>query len=285
MCGYCVEGAILLDFLEGETTARETDLDEQWVSIYLQESRDMVGTLTLFQGSPHLPCSIAIAFCRTWDSLLQAADDRIYPVLEERYGKPAVKQFLDELRAHLDQGPWNALGDRQLYCHPPAWDTFLSDQTALVDHAEERLIAYHRSDLEGTTEDATEDAMDCENTAFFPLVFFSLCVLLKDRPYSEIIERIAVDSPRHVPCFVSNTLWLQRKAFLACVQQEGVRFILRHYDTIRLELVDYVLLKQALCHDDLALLNAHVLAHPHWAMGIDTDCIVERIAKQMASSH
>lgn len=54
MCGYCVEGAILLDFLEGETTAQENDFDEPWVSIYLQESQDMVGTLTMFQGSPHL---------------------------------------------------------------------------------------------------------------------------------------------------------------------------------------------------------------------------------------
>lgn len=78
--------------------------------------------------------------------------------------------------------------------------------------------------------------------ALFPKIFFALSMLAKHQPTSKALIRIALKNPE-TPSFDGYDLWLQRKAFTACLKEYGFEFIAYHFKNIRYELMAYALLK------------------------------------------
>jgi hypothetical protein len=61
-----------------------------------------------------------------------------------------------------------------------------------------------------------------------------------------------------MPGFDGYDLWLQRKAFNACLKAYGFEFIAYHFKNIRYELMAYALLKGGIHYDKLSELTGYI---------------------------
>ena len=96
-------------------------------------------------------------------------------------------------------------------------------------------IAYNR---------AIEEKIDIFEL-IFPAVFFSLCFSIKNKINTHLVEKIALKCPgqgrkTHFAC---NDLWLQRKALIACVKNQGHNFLIKHLEIISENHIHYILAK------------------------------------------
>ena len=298
MCGYCIESWIILNFIEREQTRRQVKLENNWVPFYLQESKDFVGIMIKTRKFGNFPGSIDIAFCRTWEILLNKKYDGVYQSMEDQFGTESINEFLFKMRNNRDCASWNSIGNGNLYVDKSCWNKFVRNKKQLIEKSEETLILYHNWWIQGNNKETSDPQKRFQETGImdpiddttpkdwdkfyllFPSVFFSLLFLLKHQSNSDIIKRIAIEYPHDVPDFFGYDLWLQRKAFITCLKEYGVRFILEHYDDIRLELIYYALLKESIFKTELNLLKEHLLSHPHGDTVIDSDSVLQLIGNQ-----
>lgn len=295
MCGYCIEGGITLDFIERQRISEKIEFENNWVPIYLQESMNFPEIIDKIKTFDNFPGSIDIAFYRLWETFLNQEYSGIFNCLVNEYGDKAIDDYLVGLKNNYHNENWKYLGVSELYINKSSWDHFLGNVNQLIEDSESTLKSYFDFWICGENKEISDPEkrmeetgiMDpIENTApkdwdsfytLFPIVFFSFLIIKRFKNDSATLRRIALQSPHDVPDFLGYDLWLQRKAFVVCVKNYGIQFVLDNYDDIRLELIYYALLKDSICTEDLDVLNNHISSHEHWVNGVDSDSVVELI--------
>jgi hypothetical protein len=79
--------------------------------------------------------------------------------------------------------------------------------------------------------------------ALYPALFFALSYLINHHSDSDIIRKIALTNLKDGADIWTKDLWLQRRAMISCVKQNGFSLIVDNLSQIRYELIYYVLLK------------------------------------------
>ena len=298
MCGYCVEAGIILDFIEHEKLSGQVEFENFWVSNYLQESENFPGIIQKLKKFNDFPSSIDIAFCRVWEMFINNEYDTAYKGLEAGLDKESIKKFLIRFYDSDDCKKWGALGDRNLYVDKQYWDRFMENKQPLIDNSIKTLMSYYDWWILGNTKEISDPADRMEKTGimdpiedtppkewnrfylFFPAVFFSLSLLSRHQSKSDIIKRIAIETPQNVPDFSGYDLWLQRKAFIVCLKEYGIQFIIDHYDKLRFELISYALLKNAISNkSEFYILEKIISSRDHFEIGLGSDSVLRLINK------
>ncbi|MBK8640475.1 MAG: hypothetical protein IPN92_20125 [Chromatiaceae bacterium] len=295
MCGYCIEGGVTLDFIERQRVSEKLEFENNWVPIYLQESTNFPEIIDRIKAFDNFPGSIDIAFYRLWEAFLNQEHDGIYHRLANEYGEKAIKDYLVGLKSNYHNENWKFLGDSELYIKKGSWEHYLGNVNQLIDDSESTLKSYLDFWICGENKEISDPEKRIEETGImdpienttpkdwnsfytlFPVVFFSFLIVKRFKNDSDFLRRIALESPHDVPDFLGYDLWLQRKAFVVCVKNYGIQFILDNYDDIRLELIYYTLIKESFCVADLDEIKDHILSHEHWVNGVDSDSVVELI--------
>lgn len=178
---------------------------------------------------------------------------------------------------------WLKLWHEDTYRNPSVWADFTHDTDRLVKESELLLKNYcdwwmlEKDEEDEEAVDVMDDVPQSDRKPFamvdamydamvaaidtaqndgqqfesvFPAVYFAFLVLRKYRPHSEVIRLIAVRSLKNTPDFFGYDLWLQRKAFLVCIQQYGFSFMVENLKDIRLELIAYAILKWKMTLED-----------------------------------
>ena len=70
MCGYCIEGGVILGFIGHEKASEKVELENNWISIYLQESKNIPEIICRLKKFDNFSGSIDIAFYRIWEMLI-----------------------------------------------------------------------------------------------------------------------------------------------------------------------------------------------------------------------
>ena len=295
MCGYCIEAAVVLDFVESEMSSNDIELENNWISIYLQESKNFPEIINKLKKFDNFSGSIDMAFCRLWEMWFCQEYDESYKLLKNDYDEECINNFFVGLQNNSDNYRWRSLGDNRLYVDTGRWEQFTANINQLIADAELTLKYYHNFWVLGVNKEISDPEKRMEETGImdpiedttstdwdklyttFPFVYFSFLILSKYQKNSNILKYIALQSPHNVPDFSGYDLWLQRKAFTACVNEYGVQFILENYKEIRLELIYYSILQKSISMMELGVLKEYLLSHDHWADGIDADSVVRLI--------
>ena len=270
---------------------------------FLQESKAPL--IKIFERSRHLSDGrfqrlLDITFCRIWESLIQNGHFRhdgfqaIEPFLEARYAieryyrHDAIEKFLSKIR-DSDMHAFAPLGDLRMYHDTSCWEALIAKTDQLILESNKMLKLYCRwwiDDREDETSNPTSQTMNDEASFYqlFPVIWFSLMVLLKHQSDSDMVKRIALETTHHLHDFDGYDLCLQRRAFLACIRHHGVAFVLEHDEDLRRELIYYALLKRAFRESDMAQLEEHLnanLSHDAF-VNISSGDVLNLIAKKGA---
>lgn len=298
MCGYCIEGGAALDFIESEKFSQYEEWVNNDITVYLQESTHFPQIIKKLKKLDGFHVSIDLAFCRLWEECSKKEFSNIYHCLVVEYGEKVIDNYLSELQNnHYLNETFNFLGDGNLYTSSACRENLFRDAKQLVEASESILVAYLDFWVDGKGKAISDPVKRLEETGviepfevttaedretfytLFPAVFFALLIIQQFNKNSELLKRIALESPHNVPDFLGYDLWLQRKAFEAAVKNHGIQFILDNYDGIRLELIYYTLIKASLCVAELDALKRHILSHQHWVSVIDSASVLELISK------
>jgi hypothetical protein len=295
MCGYCIEGGVVLYFLECEKASEMVELENNWVSIYLRETENVLGIVSRIKTFDDFSDSIDSAFYRIWEGLVFQQHNNLYNKIIHEFSAESSENFLTKLRNKNDGKAFEALGDTDLYVDSSRWDQFISNKEQLIEGSEEILNDYYNFWLLGSGKEKSDSSewmvetgiMDpIDNTipsdwdrfnSSFPMVYFSFLILVKYKSNSKLIKSIALKRPDNCPGFIGNDLWLERKAFIVCVKKHGIQFILDNYNDIRYEQIYYYLLTEPVCVEDLDVLKEKVLSNNQGIYCIDPDSVVELI--------
>lgn len=274
MCGYCIESSVMLGYVESE----QITLKPKWMLIYLQESTDWHLMLKKTIVFDQFTDAIDIAFCRMLQQYIEDGFDGSYQTIETQFDQGSISKLLIENFHHQENSLWKTLGDPSCYKSKSNWDRFIGNRHELTEASEILLrsyydywlvdkgdvsekpnsnVAYIRKKYE-IKSPPVKDAKKFK--ALFPKLFFALSFLSEYKPNSNSLIRIALSDP-DAPDFYGRELWLQRKAFMACLKNYGFEFITYHFKNIRPELMAYALFKGGIDYDSLAkltsLLNTH----------------------------
>lgn len=295
MCGYCIEGGVVLYFIQCEKASEMLELENNLLSIYLRETENVLGIVSRIKTFDDFSESIDIAFYRIWEGLVFKQNNDLYNKIIHEFSAESLEKFILKLRNEIDDKAFEALGKTELYADSNRWDQFISNKSQLVDNAEEILNDYYDFWLLGSGKSKSDPSermletgiMDpIDNTipsdwdrfnSSFPMVYFSFLILVKYKSNSKLIKSIALKRPDNCPGFIGNDLWLERKAFNVCVNKHGIQFILDNYNDIRYEQIYYYLLTEPVCVEDLDLLKEKVLSNNQGIYCIDPDSVVELI--------
>jgi hypothetical protein len=268
MCGYCIEGSVTLEYIE----SGHINLENQWASIYLQETTDLNETLEETKTLNRFDDSIGIVFCRMYEQFIAHGFNNLYQHIETVFKQTTTDQFLIERRNCQEDKIWQTLGNPQIYQDKHSWDQFISNRNQLIAASEKLLWLYYDfwlADKEERPEDPLAKVVKFGQkyqldipppkdkrrfNTLFPAIYFALEFLAKHHPRSSALIQLALKNP-DVPDFDGNDLWLQRKAFMACLKEYGFQFIAYHFKNIRFELMAYALLKGTIKDDKLHKLS------------------------------
>lgn len=123
-------------------------------------------------------------------------------------------------------------------------------------------------------EDTTQEDFESFHQNF-PVVYCCFMILQTLKPESLLIERVALEDPHDVPDFSNRDLWLQRTAFLFCLERLGVNFIQDHYEKIRLELIYYALLRKSLSAKELEILKDLLENKEHFIIAVNAESVLQ----------
>jgi hypothetical protein len=295
MCGYCIEGDVVLGFIRCEKASEAVEIVGFVAPVYLRESEDILGILSKIKTFDDFSGSIEIAFFRIWEDLVFQQHHDLYKGIINEFSRESSENFLTKLKNKNDGKAFEALGDTDLYVDSSRWNQFISNKEQLIEESEEILNDYYDFWLLGSGKEKSDPSewmvetgiMDpIDNTipsdwdrfnSSFPMVYFSFLILVKYKSNSKLIKSIALKRPDNCPGFIGNDLWLERKAFIVCVKKHGIQFILDNYNDIRYEQIYYYLLTEPVCVEDLDVLKEKVLSNNQGIYCIDPDSVVELI--------
>ena len=295
MCGYCIEVGVAFDFIERENTSEKVEENDCWMPIYLQESENLIGIINKQKATDHLARSIDVVLYRIWEMLLFQEKFEVCRLLIYELDQRAKNDFFLRIRNGSLSEMWKPLGEDEIYVDFGAWRRFISNKELLISCATSSLNQYYNFWVLGVGKEISDPDVRFEKTgildpienttskdwdrfySLFSIAYFSFLVLLRYQNDAALIKRIALGAPHDVPDFFGYDLWLQRKAFAACVEKYGIQFIQDNFDYIRLELIYYTLLKGVISLADFDKLKNHLLSHEHSANSMDSDSVIDLI--------
>ena len=300
MCGYCIEGAYFLRFIDVEINITDPFIH----SVYMEENENFIEELnTIKEG-----CNIAsisdfaetcIIYCRILEKLI-LENKNFYYILQDNHYIDFVNRINIINANRYEYRFLNNFIIKRLCSDKEYCEEFLQDKTKLIDVSTKILKDYCNFWLFGQEKETSDPnkrlsekgIMDpVENTtpedwekfySSFPIVFLAFLLLEKYTNKSKIIKHIALNQPHDVPDFPGLDLWLQRRAFCKCIKDYDYHFYLKHYKTTRLELLYYSILKNAIPRKDLLVLKNYFLndSKKYWGYTIDSEMVIELINKK-----
>jgi len=169
----------------------------------------------------------------------------------------------------------------ELFKSNSQWTMFIASVSRIEESIE--LLDYYYSNLIKQEEKSHQEPMTEEEflkmdnfslsfgTNLFSIMddsltsamIFSLELLAMQRIENELIEKIALNEPKHCPDSFTYELWIQRKAFLICVKKQGISFIMKNLEKVRTELLFYGLTNVQFSDSDLLDLRAVLIDRSH----------------------
>ena len=255
MCGYCYEG-IMLHVVE--TGHRGT---KGYRFSYLQESEFIKTEIQGLEDPNNPEALIDLAFCRLYDHYFaHGFDVELFNILQDKFRHSAVQAYLT--RRQASSSAFKAeLSNLNLLSDEACWNQFIANNGKILRDSLELLNFYYGWWLLGIGKEKSEPLQRMEQTgimdpidnttlaewykfdSLYPAVSFALSYIIHHHGNSEIIQRIALTNLEDAPDMWGKDLWLQRRAMTACVQRDGLVFIVNNLNQIRYELIYYVLLK------------------------------------------
>lgn len=292
MCGFCVEGAMTLSFLESEILNTEFVMQNGWTPIYIQEANDLIEILKRIKNTTGFSNSIDVALCRLYEVyILKGFQCSLFDYIVSIYQEDEIAEFFVDRAESWAKTPSSLIFqdflsrfcNQDIYRNKTAWEDFTNDTDRLVKESESLLKNYCNwwlleKDEENT--DSIDDTPPSESKQFdviFPVLYFAFSVLRRYRPNSEVIKFIALNCSKNTPDFFGYDLWLQRKAFLVCIQEYGVLFIVENLKKIRLELIAYAVLKQEMTTEDREIIKYLMSNYEYGVIGLEPDNITQLI--------
>ncbi|WP_414492876.1 hypothetical protein [Stenotrophomonas maltophilia] len=171
-----------------------------------------------------------VAVCRWWDErLTHASSHLLLDELSSLFGKP-----VDALAGSTPPGSTASL---------------------------EAIDAYLQANVTGIQREGEWEGGALDER-FIPL-YLSLIVLICNSPFDSRVDRLALGQPDHTPSFDGPELWLKRRALRGCVQRDGVAFLSRNAEVLRLEDLADLLIADVLEVDEVVVLRA-LLSNEKW---------------------
>jgi len=285
MCGYCTEYGFLrfvksehhgvFQFIESTNAQEAIVIEPFFTTHYLKDFDNLVGVIHNTSRHDNFQYEIDIVFCRLYEEYINNGFN--YPLFElmrSVFKKDCVDSFFKQRKEFCHNELWSALGNESLYNNEDSWNTFIADKDYLAKSAIDILSLHCDRLINGRV------ANNVEPTCFLPILYFSLSFLCRHFSGAEIIKTIALTEPCYTPhMFDANELWLQRKAVLHCVKKYGLEFLVAHSETIRYELIFYVLAKLTMSRKDLHTVKALILENELSWLCIYSDDILRLIEK------
>jgi len=238
MCGYCVEGMMLEYLVEAK---RKNQLEIDWLlPNYVQEVDDLIEIINKIKSSVYLEESFEIIFCRLLDHFITHGHDvGLYNVVQSALGPTLINKFFSKRDSYpehdFSEELLNIIADPNIYEDETSWNAFVQN-VDLYDTSEKCLKSYIDWGIFGNNDDEENwEKFD----SIFPSLFFALSFLSKNKRDSNIIKKIALNTPEPI----GNKLWLQRKAVIYCVKEYGIEFMIENISKIRIALISYTLSK------------------------------------------
>jgi len=275
MCGYCIEGGVLIPALELAYKEEKTKIDGFNIVTCLQEENNLYLALDEAGKFEYRNDFADIVLCRLYEKyILFGIDNVLYKKIISIFGNDMIdnvlkrsefnnKQYVSRIKVKLS--------DQKIYQNNQQWNNFISDKTELIEDSLKLLSFYYDWWIKGHNKRESDPYLRLKKTgimdpiadtpkkewerfyALFPCLYFSLMYLWKYHSDTELIEKIALHSPKGVPDFEGYDLWLQRKAFAFLVQKIGLIKVLEKTDQIRVELIYYALLKCKVSKDEIKI--------------------------------
>jgi hypothetical protein len=288
MCGYCTEEMMIQEFVNARLIRSQINMDDLFLPQYLQdyENFDWIIKNKSFSAQ-YLPDVsgklVDILFCRLYDHFLfHGHDGDLFDYLLVTIGVEKADQFFTA-RHHCHEQVFpdpmlDILANPDLYQDKQIWDNFIENNATLTSITAECLRRYidwwllgkgRAKDQDGLRRleetgiydpiiDTPQKEWDKCNS-MFPSLYFTLAFLSRTQPRSEIIKTIALTGPDGTPDLLGNDLWLQRRAFLACVKAYGIDFIVANIHLIRPPLICHAMLNIDFPPDEFERLHLAVL--------------------------
>jgi len=240
MCGYCIEGMMLEYLVEAK---RNTKAEITWLlPNYVQEVDDLIGIINKIKSSVYLEESLDTIFCRLQDHFITHGHNALlYNFVKSVLGPTLINKFFskrDSCYEHnFSEELLNIIADPNIYENETCWNEFIQN-VDLTDTSEKCLKSYINWGIFGNNNDDDKENWETFDS-IFPSLFSALSFLSKNKRDSNIIKKIALNTPNPI----GNELWLQRMAFISCVKKYGIEFIIENISKIRTALISYTLSK------------------------------------------
>lgn len=304
MCGFCIEGSMVLGFLESEILNTEFVIESGWTPIYVQEANNLFDILNRTKDIRGFSRSIDVALCRLFEVYIsQGFQLSIFDYIVSVYKKDEIAKFFDDrtecvemnFSSWTNQGFWSRLWSQDTFRNQSLWEEYINDTDSLVAESESILKKYCDWWILGKDKEESYPMQRMEETGvmdpidntpasewrkfyfLFPMLCFVFFVLRKYRPNSKIIDFIALQCPKNTPDFFGYDLWLQRKAFLLCIQEYGVTFIAENIKNIRLELIAYTVMKLKMTAKEREKIKDLVSKYEYGVIGWEPDNVMQLI--------
>ena len=305
MCGYCSESAYLLSFID-----ENIDVTNPFVyPVYIEENENFIEELNTTKEIYNIISisdisEICIVCCKIFEKLI-LQNKNFCHILKDKHYMDGIKE-IDTLNTNRCEYTYlNNFTIEKLCIDAKYREEFLQDKTKLINISTKILKSYckfwilgHGKEISCPDDRMSEKGiMDpVENTtpedwerfySSFPIVFLAFLLLERYIQKSKIIKYIALNHPHDVPDFPGLDLWLQRRAFIKCIKEYGIQFFLKNYESIRLELLYYSILKNVITRNDLLLLKKYLLTYDkkYWGYSIDAEMVIEVINKKLKAEH
>lgn len=270
MCGYCFEGMII-DILD---PVREIDWSQAPytpLELRILESKGFPEAIALINkeyDKENFRSTIATAFFRLWDHLLDEGNAEASQIIKDSYGERLFHEHLNSLTEQHCGTPFEFLGNEHVYFSDRPLTEHMREVKNLTEFSEESIESYIDFWIRGSNKEEVDASALLNEKGFFDPInmtsekdwstfremltsaFLSFIFLRKIKPESGLIHELALRQPKDCPDFPGLDLWLQRRAFCACVKQRGAEFITENSDDLRPELSMYAILMGALSHED-----------------------------------
>ncbi|MBF0503205.1 MAG: hypothetical protein HQM09_23990 [Candidatus Riflebacteria bacterium] len=220
-----------------------------------------------------------VAFCRLFEQyLLHGFDPSHLLNIETLLGQDTVSRYLENQRKAETGTVWKKIGYRETFVVREYWDAFISALRSDLGAVEARIETYIEKctigpgggypDATARSSNSLKEnpvstssslrSVDCEYCSeHFSSAYFAMSILINFYTSHELLAKLALARPG-ICDFYANSYWIARRAFIHCVQNQGVDFIIGHYRDIRLLLIAYAVLKRVFSQPDLSRLETLV---------------------------
>ncbi len=289
MCGYCTEELMMQESVKARLSSSQIEIDNILLYQYLQEVEDFDGIIkNKTFSAQYLPDVsgelVDILFCRLYDRFLfHGHDGELFNHLLATIGICEADNFFTARQHCHDQGlldpTLSILAMPGLYQDEHIWKAHIGNDATLTSIVTEALCRYinwwllgkgRKKNLDHDRRLSETGILDpimdtpkeewAKFSSIFPGLYFALALLSRTRPRSEIIKTIALTCPDGTPDLVGNDLWIQRRAFLSCVKEYGIDFVVNHIQKIRPSLITHAVLNFDFPPDEYERLHLAVLS-------------------------